>query len=60
MSPGADNEGFDVQANLNGHTNGFDSDVENAVIVGGGPAGLMLGYGLPTTLVKIVERLTVT
>ncbi|KAK5378078.1 hypothetical protein LTS03_004954 [Exophiala xenobiotica] len=46
MSPGADNEGFDVQANLNGHTNGFDSDVENAVIVGGGPAGLMLGSNL--------------
>ena len=49
MSPGADNEGFDVQAKVNGHTNGFDSEVENAVIVGGGPAGLMLGYGLPTT-----------
>lgn len=41
MSPGANNEGFD--GHINGHANGVDSDVENAVIVGAGPAGLMLG-----------------
>lgn len=42
MSPGADNEGFD--AGINGHNlNGVESGVENAVIVGAGPAGLMLG-----------------
>ena len=42
MSPGADDEGFD--AGVNGHNlNGHGNEVENAIIVGAGPAGLMLG-----------------
>lgn len=42
MSPGADNEGFDT--GINGRNlNGIETNVENVVIVGAGPAGLMLG-----------------
>ncbi len=42
MSPGADNEGFDVK--MGGcDTNGNDQEIENVVIAGAGPAGLMLG-----------------
>ncbi|KAI1628945.1 FAD binding domain-containing protein [Exophiala viscosa] len=45
MSPGADDEGFD--AGVNGHNlNGHENEVENAIIVGAGPAGLMLGSNL--------------
>jgi ribulose 1,5-bisphosphate synthetase/thiazole synthase len=38
MAPGADNEGFDAKMD------GLSGDgVENVIIVGAGPAGLMLG-----------------
>ncbi|KIW15396.1 hypothetical protein PV08_05442 [Exophiala spinifera] len=54
MSPSANNEGFSTH--VNGHINGVEGDVENAVIVGAGPAGLMLGanlarYGIKSRIV---------
>ncbi|KIW72198.1 hypothetical protein PV04_00410 [Phialophora macrospora] len=51
MAPGADHEGFDVKMERLGGDGG-----ENVIIVGAGPAGLMLGsnlarYGIKSTIV---------
>ncbi|EXJ81516.1 hypothetical protein A1O1_07580 [Capronia coronata CBS 617.96] len=45
MSPGVNDEGFDVD--MNGHdVHGNNGTVEDVVIVGAGPAGLMMGSNL--------------
>jgi NADPH-dependent 2,4-dienoyl-CoA reductase/sulfur reductase-like enzyme len=45
MSPGVEGEGFDARVPLR-NGNGAHDDVENVVIAGAGPAGLMLAYVL--------------
>lgn len=42
MSPGAEGEGFDARVPLRNGSSPTGKDVENVVISGAGPAGLML------------------
>ncbi|KIX06265.1 uncharacterized protein Z518_04240 [Rhinocladiella mackenziei CBS 650.93] len=64
MSPGVDNEGFDTS--VNGHNaNGINDYIEDAVIVGAGPAGLMMGctlarYGIKARIVDDRDDKTAT
>jgi phenol 2-monooxygenase (NADPH) len=56
MSPGVEGEGFDARVPLRNGQDAHIEDVENVVIAGAGPAGLMLAsnlarYGIKSTIV---------